>query len=199
MGSKKRGGSVTAEEPARPAGLVRRGANGAGWLPVPGWEFDWLWSGFSTRLGGLSRAYRKDDSEGELNLGFTAEDERSCVLINRRRLAEAVTGDADTPMLTMRQFHSNLILRAELADADRNQPPRADGLMTDAPGILLGVQVADCIPVLVADRKRRAVAVFHAGWRGTVKRIVENGIGRMRVEFGSRPADLVAAIGPGVG
>jgi hypothetical protein len=53
--------------------------------------------------------------------------------------------------------------------------------------------------VLVADRKRHAVAAFHAGWRGTVKRIVESGIGRMRMEFGSRPEDLLAAIGPGVG
>jgi YfiH family protein len=71
--------------------------------------------------------------------------------------------------------------------------------MTDEPGLLLGVQTADCIPVLVADRKRRTVAAFHAGWRGTVKRIVETGVGRMRLEFGSRPADLIAAIGPGIG
>ncbi len=71
--------------------------------------------------------------------------------------------------------------------------------MTDEPGLLLAIQTADCIPVLVADRKRHAVASFHAGWRGTVKRIVENGIGSMRLAFGSRPEDLVAAIGPGIG
>jgi len=72
-------------------------------------------------------------------------------------------------------------------------------LMTDEPGLLLAIQTADCIPVLVADRKRRAVAAFHAGWRGTVKRIVESGVGRMRLQFGSRPEDLIAAIGPGIG
>jgi YfiH family protein len=71
--------------------------------------------------------------------------------------------------------------------------------MTDVPGLLLGIQTADCIPVLVADRKRRVVAAFHAGWRGTVKRIVESGVGRMRLDFGSRPEDLIAAIGPGIG
>jgi len=71
--------------------------------------------------------------------------------------------------------------------------------MTNEPGLLLGVQTADCIPVLVADRKRKVVAAFHAGWRGTVKRIVEAGVGRMRLEFGSRPEDLIAAIGPGIG
>jgi hypothetical protein len=72
-------------------------------------------------------------------------------------------------------------------------------MMTAEPGILLAIQTADCIPVLIADRRRRAVAAFHAGWRGTLKRIVETGVGRMRLEFGSRPEDLVAAIGPGIG
>jgi YfiH family protein len=71
--------------------------------------------------------------------------------------------------------------------------------MTDQSGLLLAIQTADCIPVLVADRKRRAVAAFHAGWRGTVSRIVESGIGRMRLEFGSQPEDLAAGIGPGIG
>jgi hypothetical protein len=71
--------------------------------------------------------------------------------------------------------------------------------MTNVPGLLLAVQTADCIPVLVADPKRRVVAAFHAGWRGTVKRIVESGVGRMRLEYGSRPQDLIAAIGPGIG
>ena len=72
-------------------------------------------------------------------------------------------------------------------------------MITGEAGLLLGIQTADCIPVVVADRKRRAVGAFHAGWRGTVKRIAEIGVGRMRLEFGSRPEDLVAAIGPGVG
>ena len=90
-------------------------------------------------------------------------------------------------------------MKRQAADAVREKPWKADGLMTDKPGLLLGVQTADCIPVLVADRKRRAVAAFHAGWRGTVERIVETGVGRMRLEFGSRPEDLIAAIGPGIG
>jgi len=91
------------------------------------------------------------------------------------------------------------VVLASAANASRHQPVKADGLMTDEPGLLVGVQTADCIPILVADRKRRAVAAFHAGWRGTVKRIVESGVGRMRLAFGSRPEDLIAAIGPGIG
>jgi hypothetical protein len=71
--------------------------------------------------------------------------------------------------------------------------------MTDIPGVMLGVQAADCVPVLVADVRRRAVAAFHAGWRGTLARIVERGIGTMRLRYGSRLQDLVAAVGPAIG
>ena len=159
----------------------------------------WLWHGFSTRRGGLTRAYCPQEAPGELNLGFTSEDDRATVARNRRLLAEAVTGNPDTPLVTLRQFHSNLVVNADLADARRERPWRADGVITDTPGVLLAVQTADCIPVLVADRKRRVVGAFHAGWRGTVKRIVESGVGRMRLQFGSQPQDLVAAIGPGIG
>jgi polyphenol oxidase len=183
-----------------PAPEPRVAANGVHWLAVPGWQrMPWLWHGFSTRKGGLSHAYCADDSPGELNLGFTAADDREAVAGNRRLLAEAITGDAATPLATLRQVHSNVVVVAGAADALRERPRKGDGVMTAEPGLLLAVQTADCIPVLVADRKRRVVAAFHAGWRGTVKRIVETGIGRMRIQFGSRPEDLVAAIGPGIG
>ena len=78
------------------------------------------------------------------------------------------------------------------------QMPVGDGLITDVPELLLAVQTADCLPVIVVDRKHRAVGVFHAGWRGTVKRIVEKGVGEMRRHFGSDPRNLLAAIGPGI-
>ena len=177
-------------------------ANGVEWLPVRAWgKTPWLWHGFSTRRGGVSRAYCGDDDPGELNLGFTADDDRESVLRNRRMLAEAVTGSPDTRLVTVRQIHSSVLVveGPDLGVSRAVSPCKGDGLMTGKPGVLLGIQTADCIPVLVADCRRRAVAAFHAGWRGTVKRIVENGIGRMRMEFGSRPEDLVAAIGPGIG
>ena len=186
-------------ELARPAPEPQTAANGAAWLPVPGWRFSWLWSGFSTRIGGVSRAYCAEDAPGELNLGITAEDSREDVIANRRLLVEAVTGDPATPLIALKQFHSNLVVRATAADALRERLRRADGQITDEPGILLAVQTADCIPVIVADRRLRAVGVFHAGWRGTVKRIAEMGVGRMRLEFGSKPEDLFAGIGPGNG
>jgi hypothetical protein len=184
--------------PAAPVPRIAR--NDVEWLAVPAWEKrSWLMHGFSTRRGGLSRAYCADEAPGELNLGFTADDDRETVLRNRRLLAEAISGKASTPLVTLKQIHSNLVILANAADAGRDKPRKADGLMTGEPGLLIGIQTADCIPVLVADRKRHVVAAFHAGWRGTVNRIVESGVGRMRLQFGSRPEDLIAAIGPGIG
>ena len=67
------------------------------------------------------------------------------------------------------------------------------------PGVLLGVGTADCVPVLVVDVAKRVVAAFHAGWRGTVSRIIEQGVARMQQEYGSKAVDMVAAIGPSIG
>ena len=192
------------EDLTKPAPEPLEAANGVCLLKIAAWERQgWLWHGFSTRKGGLSRAYCAEDAAGELNVGFTAADDRETVAKNRRLLVEAVSGQAATPLVTLKQIHSSVVVHAGAADGWRQGPCKGgvpgDGLMTDEPGILLGVQTADCIPVLVVDRKLRVVAAFHAGWRGTVKRIVESGVGRMRLEFGCRPEDLTAAIGPGVG
>jgi YfiH family protein len=200
IGDRMRLKRMAPEELRQAAPVTRVAANGVQWLPVPGWEkIGWLWHGFSTRRGGVSRAYCPEDAPGELNFGFTADDDREAVARNRRLLTEAVTGNPATPLVTIRQIHSTVLVVAGAADAARERPWRGDVLMTGEPGLLMGVQTADCIPILVADRKRRAVAAFHAGWRGTVKRIVETGLGRMRLEFGSQPEDLMAAIGPGIG
>jgi YfiH family protein len=99
------------------------------------------------------------------------------------------------PLVTLRQIHSDIIRFVDL-------PPESqlvgDGLITSTPGLLLGIQTADCLPIILVDSKRHAVGVFHAGWRGTVKRIVEKGVGEMRRHFGSRSRDLKAAIGPSI-
>jgi YfiH family protein len=87
----------------------------------------------------------------------------------------------------------------EFSTADGRAVLRGDALMTRQRGLLLGIQTADCVPVLIADTKTRAVAAFHAGWRGTLARIVERGVGTMRLEFGSQPKNLIAAIGPAIG
>lgn len=187
-------------ELVRPAPEPVRSANGVQWLAVPGWEdYPWLRAGFSTRKGGQSHAYAAADAPGELNLGLTAEDAREVVLANRRLLAEAIAGSAAVPLVSLKQIHSCLVRASTAADAACPLPLEADGHFTAEPGLLLAAQTADCIPVLVADRRQKVVAAFHAGWRGTVQRIVELGVGRLHAECGSRPEDLVAAIGPGAG
>ncbi len=174
-----------------------------GVVRVQGWEkMGWLRCGFSTRLGGASTVYSGGEA-GELNLGWTASDEAKLMAKNRRLLMKGV-GAAGMEMAALRQVHSGVVrvLGAEhgaLATNDGKAVLRGDGVMTDVPGMLLAVQVADCVPVIVVDRKKKAVAAFHAGWRGTVARIVERGVGRMRMEYGSRPEDLMAAVGPAIG
>src|ERR1700691_1974117 len=125
------------EELIIPAPLPRRAANGVEWLPVPGWDFPWLWAGFSTRKGGLSRAYSIEGAPGELNLGITASDNRETVLGNRRLFADAITSKASTPLISLRQFHSNRIVHAAGVDSARKQPHKGDGQMTAEPGFLL--------------------------------------------------------------
>jgi len=157
-------------------------------------KLPWLLHGFSTRHGGVSRVY----CGNALNLGFTQHDSRAAVERNRELFLKelgAASGRKNWPLVSLRQIHSDLIHRVEGVPA---QPLAGDGIVTDTPGLLVAVLTADCLPIILADRKRRAIGVFHAGWRGTVKRIVEKGVGEMRKHFGSDPRNLVAAIGPGV-
>jgi YfiH family protein len=167
---------------------------------VPAWQqHSWLRHGFSTRGGGVSQVY----SPGDLNLGFTKEDDPAAVRENRHRVVQAVAA-ADWPLAAVKQVHGTHIhlirdLATPTTAPDGRALVEADGLMTASPAILLGVQAADCVPVLVADTRLRVVAAFHAGWRGTVAAIVEQGIARLRLEFGSAPQDLIGAIGPSIG
>src|SRR6202012_5025879 len=140
-------------------------------LAVARWQKTHVPHAFSTRRGGLSTAYRRDESPagemrpGEMNLGLTEADEAGKVLENRRLLL-AAAGASGRTLITLKQIHSGLTRRVTRADADSGL--RADGLMTDDPRVMLGIQTADCVPVLVRDRRTHAVAAFHAGWRGTL-------------------------------
>jgi len=110
-------------------------------------------------------------------------------------MREVIAGSERWPLITLRQVHSDII---RFVDSQPDSQPVGDGVITATPGLLLGIQTADCLPIILVDPKHRAVGVFHAGWRGTVKRIVEKGVGEMRRCFGSRPRDLKAVIGPGI-
>jgi YfiH family protein len=154
-------------------------------------KIPWLVHGFSTRPGGVSPL----DDERVLNTGAVEWDSRENVMENRRRLQSAA-GGAKLKLIPLSQFHSDVICTFESVP---EEPCRGDASATRTPGLLLGVQTADCVPVLVIDPKKRAVAAVHAGWRGTLQRILGKTVGRMQMEFGSRPQDLLAAIGPAIG
>ncbi|WP_232296313.1 peptidoglycan editing factor PgeF [Terriglobus sp. TAA 43] len=162
--------------------------------------------GFSTRTGGVTRVYRPHLPKilGDLNLGFTAHDEPEDVRTNRTRYLKSIKASRFHSFGMLHQIHSPIvrtIASSTEATGDFLAPAqhKADAMLTDVPGVLLTVQIADCVPVLVFDPKRRAIGAFHAGWRGTLARIVERGIGTMRRQYGSDPADLIAAIGPSIG
>ncbi|HYA48103.1 MAG TPA: peptidoglycan editing factor PgeF [Burkholderiales bacterium] len=96
----------------------------------------------------------------------------------------------------MRQLHSDIIHRLDREPAGRLE---GDALMTDAPGLLLIVRTADCLPVLLVDGTHKAVASVHCGWRGTEKRILEKAVRAMGRAYGAEPGELLAALGPCIG
>ena len=210
--SKRRGAKPA--QPEKTAAWKLRRAGGLQILEAqPLARLAWLTHGFSTRAGGVSEvpsAGRTEGTRGKrgagagagaLNLGFTDWDSRERVLENRAKFLRAL-GAEKMRLVTLRQIHSDRIHRVERADESSSkfsEAPKADALITREPGALLGVQTADCIPILLADPKRRAVAAIHSGWRGTLARIATKALGRMHMEFGTRPGDVIAALGPGIG
>jgi polyphenol oxidase len=154
-------------------------------------KIPWLVHGFSTRKGGVSRVY----GGRALNLGFTKHDSRSAVERNRRNFLKQLGVDGSWPLVTLRQIHSDLIHHV---DAVPEHPLTGDGLITATPGILLSIQTADCLPLILVDTKQRVVGVFHAGWRGTLQRIAQKGVGEMQRLFATQPENIKAAIGPGI-
>jgi YfiH family protein len=154
-------------------------------------KLPWLVHGFSTRPGGVSSL----ESEKVLNLGFMEWDTRENVVENRR-LFQSALGAANLELNSLKQIHSDVI---RIFPQSVSEPCKGDASATNRSGLLLAVQTADCVPILLVDPKKRAVAAIHAGWRGTLSRITQKAVGRMQFEFGSKSADLLAAIGPSIG
>ncbi len=165
----------------------------------------WVVHGFTTR------------QPREFSLSYSTGHPTTLVARRRRALLRALPSSGRKhpwQLVTLRQRHTDLvqIIRRATSGGDRfprgrgrqwREPDGAlklvgDALITDRPGLLLSVQVADCLPILLADPERKVVAAVHAGWRGTAKRIAEKAVGAMRQEFGVDPKKLRAAIGPGV-
>ena len=155
-------------------------------------KIPWLIHGFSTRSGGASVL---DSGEKVFNLGFTDWDNRQAVIKNRKAFQFAL-GASNTTLVPLKQVHSAVV---RFISTPPDEPLLGDSSFTNQPGILLGIQTADCVPILLVDPKQKAVAAIHAGWRGTLARIAEKTVGEMRMKFGSHPVDLLAALGPAIG
>jgi polyphenol oxidase len=195
----------TAQAASKPDAVWRpHRTNGLQILESPGFaHLDWLVDGFSTRPGGVSQLPANHEGhagkEKVLNLGFTDWDSREHVLENRQRFFASL-GAAKMRAVGLRQIHSDIVHIVGSAEVPHGeQAPQGDALITGEPGALLVVQTADCIPILLADTKHRAVAAIHSGWRGTAQRLAVKALGRMQMEFGTHPQDVIAALGPGIG
>lgn len=149
---------------------------------------------FSTRPGGVSPL-----PKAALNLGHFAADRAENVQENRRRFLATLELPTDTEIVTANQVHSADSHVVMSLAASRKERVKCDALLTNAHNFLLGIQTADCLPVLIVDPVKRALAGIHAGWRGTLSRIVEHSITRMRENFGTEPADCLVAMGPAIG
>ena len=152
---------------------------------------------FSTRFGGVSEGILSS-----LNLGTHRGDRPENVRENYRILGAAV-GFAPEQTVFTKQEHTDVILRVGAADCGtglfREQTVVCDGLITDEPGVALCCFGADCTPILLFDPVRRAVGAVHSGWRGTAMGIAATAVAAMGRDFGCRPADIHAAIGPCIG
>jgi hypothetical protein len=186
--------------------IVARG--GLAWLEsIRLGKLPWLVHAFSTRRGGQSRPPCRG-----LNLGMTEWDRRGQVELNRRRFLKQI-GARDFDLASVRQVHSSHVFAVlqsaagqlqyqpsgiETAKCTATSPPAGDGLMTAEAGILLTIRIADCLPVLLVDTRRRVIAAVHAGWRGALDRIIEKAVGDLRQVFGCDPSHMIAALGPSI-
>jgi YfiH family protein len=109
----------------------------------------------------------------------------------------AAIGVAPNRVAALNQVHGRevVVIRTDVA----REPPRADALVSDVPDVALVVRAADCVPLLIGDSRTGAVGAVHAGWRGTAARVSVAAVDSLAREFGSRPADLIVAIGPSIG
>lgn len=145
--------------------------------------------GFLGRRGGVSTGV-----VAGLNVGLGAEDDGAAVAENRRRAAAAVLPGAR--LVTVYQIHSARAVAVAQPWAE-DQRPRADALVTDQPGLLLGIVTADCAPVLLADPEAGVIGAAHAGWRGAHGGVLEATVAAM-VQLGAQPGRIAAAIGPAI-
>lgn len=147
--------------------------------------------GFSTKLGGVSTG-----SCATINISTTRGDDPEAVAENRRRIGAAI-GVRPEDMTYTHQTHTTNVAVVRAEDRGRRFL-ETDGLVTNVPGICLVTFYADCVPLFLVDPVKKAIGLSHSGWRGTVGKMGKVTVQAMMREYGSRPEDIVAAIGPSI-
>jgi YfiH family protein len=149
------------------------------------------------RIPGLVHAFSTRRGErNDFSLG-PANSPNPMIQMNRARFIAAISA-AGWPIIKLKQVHSNIVVDVSDTSA-AGEAAEGDAAITALPGVMLGVQTADCVPILIADRQARAVAAVHAGWRGTAAGIAEATVQRLAAKFEIDPGNLVAVIGPHIG
>lgn len=181
------------------AGFTFVEKDGIQWGCFPEWDALGVGHGFTCRTGGES-----DLVPGGLNMALHVGDDPQKVLRNREKAAQAL-GFSLARTATCAQVHGTNLVRVTEAEAGRGALdlattiPETDGLVTSCRDLPLMLFYADCTPVLLVDTKGPAIAVLHAGWRGSVGRIAQKGVEALQKWYGTRPEDIVAGIGPSIG
>ena len=155
--------------------------------PIRAASLDGIPHGFIGREGGVSTGIL-----GGLNVGLGSGDDRAAITENRRRAVASVLPGAR--LVTLHQVHSPDAI-AVIAPFPDDARPHADALVTDRPGLLLGILTADCAPILLADQQAGIVGAAHAGWKGALHGVTDSAITAME-ELGADRSRIAAAVGP---
>ena len=143
-------------------------------------------------IAGITHAFTtRQHGLGTRNNGLKHPDDWNAV-------AETLNINPDR-LVTVNQVHGDTVVTVDSRNYHNVTSVQADAIITRVPGIAIGVETADCVPVLLFDPATPAIAAIHAGWRSTVKKIVQKTVRKMQEEFGSDPATMIAAIGPAIG
>lgn len=157
----------------------------------------WLCHGFSTRMGGVSKEHLSS-----MNLGWERDDLKENVIKNHEIIADAI-GFNPRDIVTSKQTHTTNIKVVSKEDVgkgiykDRDYD-NIDGMITNHKEVVLATYFADCVPLYIVDTKNKAIGLAHSGWRGTVGRIGRAAIEQMSREYGTKPSDVIACIGPSI-
>ncbi len=161
--------------------------------------YDFLLHAFSTRQGGVSRG-----SFSSLNLSLNVGDEAQHVVENRRLFCQALGIDVEQ-VFSLNQVHGSdvLVVDEQLLDIWENgrliKPISADAAITDQPGVALTVLTADCLPIIIVNPKMQAIAMIHAGWRGTCRGVTQKTLSKLIDRYGGSAADFFVGMGPCIG